>query len=60
VATYNTNLKRVDIYGISIENSNSRIDCKIIIGFEIASPNKATFLPTEGKKKKTLVSQIDT
>jgi hypothetical protein len=50
VATYNTNLKRVDIYGISIEKSNSRIDSKIIIGYEKASPSKATFLPKEGKK----------
>lgn len=42
------------IYGISIENSNSRIDSKIIIGYEIASPSKAAFLPKEEKK---LVSQ---
>jgi len=40
----------VDIFEISIEISNSRIDSKIIIGYEIASPSKAIFLPKEEKK----------
>ena len=55
MATSNTNLKRVDIYGISIENSNSRIDSKIIIGYAIAYPSKATFLPKEGKKNRCII-----
>lgn len=45
----------MDIFEISVENSSSRIDSKIIIGYEIASPVKAIFLTKD--ERKTLASQ---